>query len=528
MKVSVFLWKNVGLLLIILGIFGIIAITDRMSSTSITMPEFTFVLIFPVLGYIGCTIVIISGIIALCWKRNLFLYSFSFFIGFASILGCFFSENGTVFKIVLFILGMSVVIFTTLTILTKKHTAINTSKPWKIAAISSVMTIYLVLILGFGFPRWFDAAARSFPDPVLEQAVRDEIGRPFGFITKSDLARVTHLEVGFGHGQISQLEGIENCTGLEELLLGAHWDLVNITPLANLTHLKILQISNCAINDISPLSTLSQLTHLILNHNEITDVGPLSNLASLSVLQIHYNTIENINPLANLINLTELDLEGNNVTDISALSSLSKLTSLTLNSNPCSDMTALSHLSELRTLFMFSSASNISPLLNNTGLGIGDKIYLGSNQLDNYSTTVVVPELTSRGVSFYHEGWGLNVNLYKVAQDDIQDAVTVYRTSHKMSIPSLSGIYTNADCSNCNVVNISALLVENGDILTEIPDGCYLSNRAGMDNCNNNNSLGCKPTNHYIWLVDNSGTVYSYCTGAGCTTSNSGYQNVWP
>ncbi len=528
MKVSVFLWKIVGLLLIILGLFGIIAIADRMSSTSITMPEFTFVLIFPALGYIGCTIVIIAGIIALCWKLSPFLYSFSFFIGFASILGCFLSDNGTAFKAVLFILGLSVVIFTTLTILTKKHTAINTSKPWKIAAVLSVMTIFLVILVGFAFPRWLDAAARSFPDPVLEQAVRDEVGRQFGFITQSDLEQITHLEVPHNK-YISQLEGLEKCTGLEELYLGKI-NIEDITPLSNLTKLKHLQISSGWIRlaDLTPLSNLSQLTHLYLHYNSIMDIIPLSNLVNLSVLDLSSNGIEDISPLANLINLTELNIGGNQVADISALSSLSKLTYLKLGDNPYSDITALSHLTELNVLFMFGSVSNISPFLDNTGLGLGDKIYLGSDQLDNYSSTVVVPELTSRGVSFYHEGWGFDVNLFGIAKDDIQDAVTSYMICHNMSIPTLSGIYTNADCSTCSVVNMSALLIPNGGILRETPDGCYLSSSACMDNCNNNQSLGCKPANHYIWIVDNSGTVYSYCTGASCKTNNSGYQNVWP
>jgi|GEM_PF-6263736 len=459
MKLWEFLWKIVGQLIIIQGIIGIITIANWTSGVTVTMPEEAFFYVIPFCGYITCGIVIIIGIITLggwFWNRHpkiIILYTLSFLIGLASIIGCYAVHNDNAFKITLSILGMCIVILTTLTILLKTFSARNTRKQWKLFITLSILTVYLVLMVGFVFPQWLDAVALSFPDPALREEIRKEIGKPFGFTTQSDLKKITSLVIwGYDGPKITRLDGLEKCTGLEELILGWSWDVQDISPLSNLTNLQYLQItyydrlsditplsnlrqltqlklysdsvtdisclsnltklyklnmSSNAIVDISPLANLTNLSRLDLSRNSIESVSPLSNLLNLSYLDINSNSIEDLSSLVNLTGLTELDFGNNQVTDMSTLNSLSKLTNLTISGNPINDITPLSNLPELNILFMFGSFSNISPLLDNTGLGPGDKIYFGSTQLDSYSSSVVVPELTSRGVSFYHEGWGL-------------------------------------------------------------------------------------------------------------------------
>ena len=116
---------------------------------------------------------------------------------------------------------------------------------------------------------------------------------------------------------------------------------------------------------------------------------------------------------------------------------------------------------------------------------------------------------------------------YLVTKDELQNAVAYYRDANDESLPILSFAYTNAECLNCHVLNISALITANGGLLQNYPDGLNLS-ASGNDNCGGNASLGCSPDASYIWIVDNDGNVFSYCAGAGCATNNSGYQDVWP
>ena len=119
------------------------------------------------------------------------------------------------------------------------------------------------------------------------------------------------------------------------------------------------------------------------------------------------------------------------------------------------------------------------------------------------------------------------VKAYITDKYSVQNAVSHYASIHNGSFPILNGTYTNAECSNCSVIKISALLVENGGLFHEAPDGLYLS-PSGNDNCGGNVDLGCSKEGSYIWLTDTWGNIFSYCAGVECTTNDSGYQDVWP
>jgi preprotein translocase subunit SecY len=117
---------------------------------------------------------------------------------------------------------------------------------------------------------------------------------------------------------------------------------------------------------------------------------------------------------------------------------------------------------------------------------------------------------------------------YDTAREQIQNAVTAYSVNNSGAIPVLNGTYSMTNCSNCHVVNMSALLAANGGTLRAVPSGVYANATDSNDNCGSNASLGCKNGSSYIWIVDTNGTTYSYCAGAKCQTNNSGYQGVWP
>ena len=116
---------------------------------------------------------------------------------------------------------------------------------------------------------------------------------------------------------------------------------------------------------------------------------------------------------------------------------------------------------------------------------------------------------------------------YSVTADELQNAVFAYASDHNGSFPILNSTYTNICCQNCSVINISAVLVVNGGLLRMAPDSCHLS-AIGNDNCCGNASLGCSNYSSYIWLVNNNGSIFSYCAGSGCVTNNTCYQGVYP
>lgn len=125
---------------------------------------------------------------------------------------------------------------------------------------------------------------------------------------------------------------------------------------------------------------------------------------------------------------------------------------------------------------------------------------------------------------------GVDGSEYDVVREDIQTAVIAYAVDHSGNFPTLNGTYTNDNCYQCGVLSINAMHVANGGALQGIPDGLWKGDGASDDNCDTGSGFigGCSASYHYIWIVDQYGTVFSYCMGDGCTTSNTGYQGVWP
>jgi len=218
----------------------------------------------------------------------------------------------------------------------------------------------------------FEEEVLTFPDPNLEAAIREAIGKPTGDIYPSDLDGLTYLNAS--ERSISNLTGLECCTSLTCLYLGDN-QISDISHLANLTNLTNLYLYYDQISDISPLANLTNLAWLDLSWNQVSDLAPLQNLADLAVLNLAANQISDISPLESLTCLSGLALQLNQISNISPLANLTNLTDLSLNWNQISDL---------------------SPLVDNPGLGEGDWVGLSGNPLTDHSINICIPEL--RGV----------------------------------------------------------------------------------------------------------------------------------
>ena len=212
-----------------------------------------------------------------------------------------------------------------------------------------------------------DAAIATFEDANLETAIR----AAFSVGAQDDLtcglvAGLTDLEAR--DAGIESLVGIQNLTSLTTLYLVDN-PITDISALSGLTSLTTLWLFRNSITDISALSGLTSVTDLRLGGNSITDIRALRRLTSLTVLYLHNNSITDISALSGLTSLTFLHLDNNSIIDISALRrptersrrvvprfGLTSLTFLFLHDNP--DLT------------------DVRPLLDNTGLGLGDQVFL--------------------------------------------------------------------------------------------------------------------------------------------------------
>jgi glucose/arabinose dehydrogenase len=120
-------------------------------------------------------------------------------------------------------------------------------------------------------------------------------------------------------------------------------------------------------------SLLAGLTDLTAENAGIESLVGIQNLTGLTALELNRNSITDIRPLSELTNLSTVGLVNNAIADIDPLRGLANLTDLRLQSN--------------RTL------TDIQPLLENAGLGAGDRVGLGNTSVRCADLTVLASNL---------------------------------------------------------------------------------------------------------------------------------------
>lgn len=151
----------------------------------------------------------------------------------------------------------------------------------------------------------------EFGSPLLEAAVRAELDRPEGPVSRRDLKEVRRLAV-VGR----EVPGEERSFRCE---LGVYLDNIfqndrprgdisDLSLLKEMTNLATLYLCRQEIGTIEPLEGLP-LRELYLVDNRVEDLSPLEGLPELEILYIGSNPAEDLSPLASLKKLRELNLD---------------------------------------------------------------------------------------------------------------------------------------------------------------------------------------------------------------------------
>ena len=85
------------------------------------------------------------------------------------------------------------------------------------------------------------------------------------------------------------------------------------------------------VSDLSPLARLEKLAVLELSNTRVKDLAPLAGLRNLRQLDLANTPVENLAPLASLKRLEELDLSRTRVKDLAPLKNLPALRHLALD-----------------------------------------------------------------------------------------------------------------------------------------------------------------------------------------------------
>lgn len=147
-----------------------------------------------------------------------------------------------------------------------------------------------------------------FTEPLIEQAVRLQLGKPDGRLTREDLEQVTQIYIicdqvfsceddfyrGFDdfyageriRGELSSLEDLKNMPNIRNLFIGGE-QLRDITLLKRLDRIERVEFFANDISDLSPLEDKQYLADVRLADNPLKSIDFLAGCPKVSCLILH-------------------------------------------------------------------------------------------------------------------------------------------------------------------------------------------------------------------------------------------------
>jgi len=157
--------------------------------------------------------------------------------------------------------------------------------------------------------------------------------------------RVDVTELSLGGAEIDDLTPLAECTALRDLDLRDN-KITDISVLAGMKDLERLCLWNNQVSDFSALEELEKLRYLDADTNDIRLLEDLKNCTALEELWLNNNPLETLAGIENLSKLTRLGLKNVGLTDeeLPYLTALTGLKELSLEENPELSETAVAAL----------------------------------------------------------------------------------------------------------------------------------------------------------------------------------------
>lgn len=204
-------------------------------------------------------------------------------------------------------------------------------------------------------PLWVCAAAGdviTFADAELEGYFRAEVAAaPGADLTCADALSVTDWRLPTWEGDPG---GVESLVGMQHLRnLEYFWaefnEISDLTPLADLTSLRELQLDANRVVNLSPIAGLTALELIGFWDNGPVRIGEAGGYP-VDVTVACRDGITDISPLANLVNLRTLYLSCNNIADLTPVAGMSQLELAFVISNRIQSIDAFSGAANLQAL----------------------------------------------------------------------------------------------------------------------------------------------------------------------------------
>ncbi len=320
----------------------------------------------------------------------------------------------------------------------------------------------------------------SLPDPGLNAAIRETLGKPVGPLTQQDMLGLTVLNA---HDRnISNLAGLEAARNLNTLLLFSN-HLTNFS-LPTLTNLVSLNLSINALTNVSLSGGMTKLFSLLIGNNPLTQLALPAGLTQLEELDLQGDQLTSFTLPPGLTGLGVLDLGFNALTNVSLPNGLTNLDLLRLSENSLTNFTLPTGLTRLTQLYL--DQNQLTSFTLPAGVTNLHVLDLSSNQLANLNLPADLRNLISldldhnqftslnlppnlSGLVFLHlrsnllTNFNLPADLTKLTYLDLSTnqltSVTLPAGSSQLSILALSGNQFTRFALPPGLTNLTALFL---------------------------------------------------------------------
>lgn len=149
---------------------------------------------------------------------------------------------------------------------------------------------------------------------------------------------------------------------LEHLHL-RHWKATDLSPLADLTRLRVLSLPACKAVDYRVLAKLPHLVGVDLSQSGLTSLDDFAPLRDLEELDVGFTPVRDLAPISRSTHLTVLDLHETQVSDLGPIAPLRALRKLTLSNTPVKSLAPLTGNPSLEWVILYrSQLHDVSPL----------------------------------------------------------------------------------------------------------------------------------------------------------------------
>ena len=158
---------------------------------------------------------------------------------------------------------------------------------------------------------------------------------------------------------------------MKEIDISGNANLTNLEPLAKLSSLKKVSISNTPVTDLMPLRNLNQLEELDISGTQVVSLEPLRYSNHLRSLKMKKTPVMSLTVLSGLMALEILNFSSTGIDSLQSLAELTALKDLRFSETRVSDLQPLSGLTNLEVLyFTHTPVLDLNPLKNLTNLSL--------------------------------------------------------------------------------------------------------------------------------------------------------------